>query len=63
MTMMPMTATDGLVAAFLVVIVLGLLYVFYPALSISQTRSEVTEKVVSGGSTSSGKLVRVVLNS
>lgn len=50
--MMPMTATDGLVAAVLVVVVFGLLYVFYPALSISQTRSEVTEKVVSGGSTS-----------
>lgn len=50
---MTMTLMDGissmkaLIGIIGLLVVLGLFYVFYPALSIAKTRSEVTEKVVS----------------
>ena len=41
------SSMDTFVSLLLLAIVLGIFYVFYPALSISKTRSKVTEKVVS----------------
>ena len=45
--MVALSSTDALLLLLFVILVSGIVYVFYPALSISQSPSQATEKVVS----------------